>query len=161
MKYKTTPSLLLSLLLLISPFGSADDVKAKISDLSWMTGSWSGALGPMTLEENWITPTDGSLASLVRMTGDGKTTMIELIVIEEKNDSLVLHIQQWDPGFVPRTPKAQTMKLAEIGDKQVGFKATETGGMNTLAYSRPTPTTFNIDIENSIGAKMQISLQAK
>ncbi|MFT7130146.1 MAG: hypothetical protein ACI89U_002268 [Gammaproteobacteria bacterium] len=160
MKYKTTPSILLSLLLLISPYGSAD-VKAKIGDLSWMTGSWSGSLGPMTLEENWIVATDGSLASLVRMTGDGKTNMIELIVIEEKDDSLVLHVQQWDPGFVPRTPKAQTMKLAEIGDKQVGFKATEPGGMNTLAYSRPTPTTFDINIENSIGAKMQINLQAK
>jgi len=160
MKNKTTASLLLTLLVLLSPFGNAD-VKAKISDLAWMTGSWSGALGPMTLEENWIVPTDGSLASLVRMTGNGKTNMIELIVIEEKGDSLVLHVQQWDTGFLPRTPKAQTMKLAEIGENQVGFKATEPGGMNTLAYSRPTPTTFNIDIENSIGAKMQINLSAK
>ena len=52
--------------------------KASIEDLSWMSGSWAGPVGPgLTLEENWIMPVDGSIASLVRMTGNGSTSMIE------------------------------------------------------------------------------------
>ncbi len=93
---------------------------AGVADLAWMTGSWSGAVGPGTLEENWAEPHDGSIASLVRMRGDGATSMIELIVIEEEEGSLVLRIQQWDPGFKPRTPSAQRMNLASIGDSSGG-----------------------------------------
>jgi hypothetical protein len=110
------------LLVAIAPLSYAD-VKGNVSDLGWMTGSWSAALGPMTLEENWIEPVDGSIASLVRISGGGKTTMIELIVIENKGDTLELHIQQWDPGYKPRAA-AQTMKLIDLGESRVGFEAT-------------------------------------
>ena len=66
---------------------------ADIDDLAWMTGNWVGNLGPNTLEENWILPTGGSIASMVRMTGNGGTSMFEVITIEEKDGSLELHIQ--------------------------------------------------------------------
>ncbi len=132
-----------------------------VADLAWMTGSWAGAVGPQTLEENWIQPTGSSIASLVRMTGRGATSMIELIVIEEEGDSLVLRIQQWNPGFVPRTPEPQTMELIELGKNSVAFRAISPGGMKTLAYSSPDPDSFNIDIENAQGAKFQLNLQAR
>ena len=60
---------------------------ADIDDLAWMTGNWVGNLGPNTLEENWILPTGGSIASMVRMTGNGGTSMFEVITIEEKDGS--------------------------------------------------------------------------
>ena len=54
---------------------------AKISDLSWLTGSYEGAMGPgATLEENWAEAKAGSIAALVRSTANDATTMIELIV---------------------------------------------------------------------------------
>ena len=136
-------------------------VKGSISDLAWMTGSYAGAVGPQTLEENWIQATDGSIASLVRMTGEGKTSMIELIVVEQDGESLVLHIQQWDPGYTPRPQGAQKMKLAALGDKSVTFAATGAGGMKKLSYSKPTPDAFNIDIETGEGATFQLNLKAR
>lgn len=136
--------------------------KVKLSDLSWMTGSWTGPVGPgLTLEENWIQPVDGSLAALVRITGNGKTSMVELIVIEEENDSLVLRVKQWDAGFKPRTPKPQTFKLVTMGENMVGFEAIDSGVMKTLAYSRPEEGLFNIDIENVEGGIYQINLVAR
>ncbi len=153
-------AILLILLAATASSGLAETDKPSVSDLAWMTGSWAGPVGPGTLEENWIQPIGGSIASLVRMTGNGATSMVELIVIEEENDSLVLRIQQWNPGFAPRTPGPQTMTLAEMKKNRVGFTATE-GGMRSLAYSRPTPDTFNIDIETSAGAKFQINLKAR
>ena len=150
--------LILSLLMAFSWTALADS-HATVSDLSWMTGSWSGPAGENTLEENWTQPVGGSIASLVRMTGGGTTSMVALIVIEEENNSLVLRIKQWDPGFVPRTPAPQVMELIEIAKNRVSFKATQPGGIKTLAYSRPTENEFNIDIETGEGAKFQLNLK--
>jgi hypothetical protein len=157
---KSFTSFLLINLLLIAPAAFAD--KPTVSDLSWMSGAWVGPAGPgVTLEENWIMPTGGSIASLVRMTGDGKTSMVEMIVIEEENDTLVLRIQQWDPGFTPRTPSAQTMSLTEIGETSVSFVSASEGGMKTLGYSKADDDSFNIDVETTDGAVFQLTLKAR
>jgi hypothetical protein len=138
------------------------DPAGKVSALSWMTGAWAGPAGPgVTLEENWIQPTGGSLASLVRMTTADATPMVELIVIEEESDTLVLRIQQWDPGFSPRTAEPQTMTLTELGERSVKFTAASAGGLKTLAYSSPAPDAFHIDIETADGTPIALKLNAR
>lgn len=159
MKSKNLAAGLFSILALLSTSAFAGP-PAKIDDLSWMTGSWAGPLGPNTLEENWIKPTSGSIAAMVRMTGEGSTSMFEVITIEEVDGSLELHIQQWDAGFKPRTEAAQKMELTEIGDRMVSFTAVSEGGMKTLGYTSPTATTFDIHVENAAGAKFTINLEA-
>jgi hypothetical protein len=143
--------------------GSASaQTPVSINALGWMTGSWSGPIGSgQTLEENWISPAGGSIASLVRITSADATPMVELIVVEEADDTLVLHIQQWNPGMTPRTPEPQVMVLSELGERQVKFTATGAGGMKTLAYSNPSPGKFVIDIETADGNQMQIPLQSQ
>ena len=134
-----------------------------VADLAWMTGSWTGSLGDsgLTLEENWILPIDGSIASLVRVTGTGSTSMVELIVVEEEDDTLMLRVQQWDPGFAPRTPGPQTMALRELGGNGVSFEATGEAGFRTLTYSRPAPDTFVIEVEVAPGEVERIELRAR
>ena len=139
----------------------AGTLNAGVADLAWMTGSWAGPAGPdSTLEENWSKPLDGSIASLVRMRGKGTTSMVELIVVEEVADSLVLHIQQWDPGFTPRPAGPQKMSLVSMGERTVSFKADGPGGLAGLTYSRPADDTFTVDVETAEGAKFQIVLKA-
>jgi len=146
----------------VTSVSAAADPTGKVSSLGWMTGAWAGPAGPgVTLEENWIQPTGGSLASLVRMTTADATPMVELIVIEEENDTLVLRIKQWDPGFSPRTAEPQTMTLTELGERAVKFTAISPGGLKTLAYSSPTADTFNIDIETADGTPVQLKLNAR
>ena len=135
-----------------------DAPKAKITDLAWMSGHWSGPMQNGTLEENWIQPTAKSLAALVRSTTGDATSMIELIVIEEENDTLMLRVQQWNPGFKPRTPAPQVMKLVSSEPNKVVFGATVEGGLKTLGYSRPAPDQFVISIETPQGAKFDIPL---
>ncbi|MDE0348092.1 MAG: DUF6265 family protein [Gammaproteobacteria bacterium] len=138
------------------------DQHPTVDDLAWMTGSWAGPVGGgMTLEENWILPVDGSMASLVRMTGNGATSMVEMIVIEEENDSLVLRLQQWDPGFVPRTPGPHTLTLRELGDNRVSFEAGDDAAFRNLTYSRPEPDTFVIEVDMGGGQQARIELQAR
>ena len=134
---------------------------ASIEQLNWMTGNWAGALGPNQLEENWIKAEGGSIAAMVRMTGNNATSMFEMITIEQVDGSLTLHIQQFDPGFVPRTPAPQKMELEEIGENSVKFVAVSEGGMASLGYSNPDPETFIIHVGQANGNTLDIPLQKR
>ena len=113
------------------------------------------------LEENWIATEGGSIAAMVRMTGSGATSMFEMITIEEVDGSLMLNIQQWDPGFEPRTESPQTMELEEITANSVKFRAVTEGGMSTLGYSNPDSETFIIHVGRPDGNVLDIPLKAR
>ena len=138
-------------------------VPGRVDDLAWMTGSWAGPLGSgQTLEEHWIEPAGGSIAALVRNTGNGATSMVELIVIEEQDNTLVLRLQQWNPGFEPRSPEPNEMVLAEVEHNRVRFESPDaTGAFKSLGYARPDAESFNIDIETHSGQKFQIRLKPR
>lgn len=161
MRTNTIRSILTAgLLTLASGLVSAAGPAATIDQLAWMTGNYAGNLGPNTLEENWIVPEAGSIAAVVRMTGPGGTSMFEMITIEEVEGSLVLHLQQFDPGFQPRTPAAIKMELAMITDKHVHFNNVGDSGMRSLGYSL-NGDTFTIHIEQPNGQTMNIELQKR
>ena len=123
--------------------GHLQSEKAGIASLSWMTGSWSGAMGPGTLEENWTQAKSGSIASLVRLTTPQGTGMVEIVNIEEAEGTLVLHLQQWGPGFTALAP-AQKMIVETTGEHTITFKAVTPGGLKQLTYSRPGDDEFEV-----------------
>jgi len=141
MRFRNT--LFVTPLLLASGWCAAQPA-ASIDQLAWMTGTWTVALGPNTLEENWVTPSGGSIAAMVRMYGES-TSMFEVITIEEKEGTLAMTIQQWGSGFEPRTPEAQQLILSEISDQRVMFEAVTEGPMTRLGYSR-SGDTFTIEL---------------
>lgn len=133
---------------------------AKVADLTWMSGTWQAAIGPGTLEENWTAPGNGSIGTLVRMSGPNGVSMWEVITIEEKEGSLSMSVQQWNKGFEPRTPVAQKLALEEIDKQRVKFKAVTEGGMTTLQYSR-NGDTFSIEMGVPAGNTVKMDLKAK
>ncbi len=139
------------LVLLVCAPTFAEGPSAKVSDLAWMTGHYKGNTGNGSLEENWAEPEGGSIACLVRSTGGGATTMIELVVIEEEGDSLTLRLKQWDPGMEPRAEGFQVMELIEIGDKKVAFKNTGEVGLQQLGYSL-NGDQFTLSVKTAQGA---------
>lgn len=155
-------ALTLALGTLIMPVANAAQTPsaATVAALSWMTGTWAGPVGAGELEETWTVPRDGAIQAVVRMTGGGKTSMVELIVIEEEEESLTLRLQQWDPGFKPRTPGPATMKLVELGDNTVAFEATSAAEIAKLRYTR-SGDSFTISIENAAGATFDLPLTAR
>ena len=142
-------------------FASSLTAGVTVQDLQWMSGTWTGSVGgPVKLQENWTVPEAGSIQSLVRMTAGDTTTMVELIVVEEIDESLQLHIQQWDKGYVPRAGGAQRMTMESVGENYVKFKDASGGGLKTIQYSRPgNASTFVIDIVTAMGQPMKIELQ--
>lgn len=165
MKQRSIVSLTLSLtaLLLLAavPVTAAEGAASSVADLAWMTGSWKGATGAGTLEENWLRPDAGTIASLVRGTNGTATNMIELIVIEEEEGTLMLRLQQWNPGYQPRSPEPQVMRLVESGKNSVTFEATGEGGLKRLGYSRPADDQFVVKGETARGQVFEIKLEAQ
>ena len=153
--------LLIAMLLAVTGV-AADNHGPKVADLAWMTGTWSGGMGQGgSLEENWAVPKNGSMAALVRgFSPDGTTNMIELISIEEENDTLMLRLKQWNPGMTPRAEGFQVMKLVESKDRMVRFENIGEGGLATLGYSRPADDKFVISIELPNGQELDIPLDA-
>lgn len=123
---------------------------ADINDLAWMTGRWSGAMGPTTLEETWNRPLAGTMVAAVRISGPtetepASTSIVELIIINEENGNLVLRLQQFSKTMEPRFP-AQSLKMTSSGDNTVTFEATGEGGLHKIIYSRPSSDKFNIEV---------------
>ncbi len=137
--------------LLLAGMAAADSPPpaASIADLAWMTGAWEGPMGEnAVLQETWLEPADDAMIAAVRMLEDGRTNMVELIVIEESEGTLVFRIQQWSKSYEPRMPAPQKMLLAELGENSVRFEAEEAGNaFRSLTYSRPSPEAFNIKLE--------------
>ncbi len=146
-------------LFLFAPLTGFSEHHAKVENLSWLTGSWDGQLGPNVLEENWSLPRSGSIASLVRQTGPDGMGMIEMVFIEEANGTLELHLQQWDSGFSPRSPAAQKMTMADMTENSVTFRAVGEGGLAQLKYSRPSADEFNIDVRTMTDQEFTIKLK--
>ena len=151
-------AILVALLMLLPIAGFSDD-HAKVENLSWLTGSWDGQLGPNVLEENWSLPRSGSIGSLVRQTGPDGMGMVEMVFIEEANGTLELHLQQWDSGFVSRTPGAQKMTMSEMTENSITFLALGEGGLAELKYSRPTEDAFHIDVKTATDQAFTIRLK--
>ena len=137
--------------LLLAGLAAADAAPptASIADLAWMTGAWEGPMGEnAVLQETWLEPAEDAMIAAVRLLDNGKTNMVELIVIEESEGTLIFRIQQWSKSYEPRMPAPQKLVLAELGDNLVRFEAEEAGNaFRSLTYSRPSPEAFNIKLE--------------
>lgn len=140
----------------------AEGPAAKVTDLAWMTGTHSGALGGAgTIQEIWSAPDAGNISALVRGAANGANNMVELIVIEEKEGSLELHIQQWNPGYVPLPNGPATMKLVEIGENMVKFEGVSEGAFKYLGYSKPDAGSFVISITTPTGQSFDLPLKTQ
>ena len=85
--------------------------------------------------------------------------MVEIVNIEEMDGTLVLHIQQWDPGFVARA-EAQKMVLDSIGEQRVSFVAASSGGLKKLGYTLTETGQFLIEVTTAEDQEITLPLAA-
>lgn len=94
--------------------------KAGISDISWLSGSWSGTgLGGVS-EEVWGKPNGGIMVGTYRLIIDGKPLFYEMMWLLEREGSLILRLKHFSPDLAGWEEKDKTVDFKfvdRIGDK--------------------------------------------
>jgi len=151
-------SILAMVVVMTSMNAMADPVPGRVSDLTWMAGYWTGPFGEETLEEHWMHPSEDSVLGTVRITHNGATRIMEFILIEQVEDSLLFRVNQWLPGMKSLHDEPQIMTLTDVGDRSIAFESAGGFVFKTLAYSRPADDRFVIDAELATGERLQLEL---
>jgi hypothetical protein len=119
-------------------------IAARLDDLAWMVGRWTGTLGEQTVEEDWSSPKAGSMATMVRLSSANGIDTIELIVIREADDTLVLHLRQFSPSLELRL--AQDMPLATLEGQSVSFLAEPGAVIKAVGYRQEAADQLMVDV---------------
>ena len=129
-----------------------------VKDLGWLTGSWTGQLGPNTIEEIWSAPTNNAIQASVRIIAGGNTSVHEFIVISQVGEDIELSLQQWAPGYVAMAP-ATKMKLIEMSENSISFEADESASITHLRYTRTAEDAFQIAVTTKDSPEFVIHLK--
>lgn len=72
-----------------------------IDDLAFLTGSWRGTAGPMTVEEVWLEPSAGNMTGVFRLAGANGVSLVEIMTITETDAGLIYRLRHFDVALVP------------------------------------------------------------
>ncbi|RNC82654.1 MAG: hypothetical protein ED559_13025 [Phycisphaera sp.] len=72
-----------------------------IEDLSFLAGSWRGDVFGSLVEETWLSPEEGNMTGVFRMTGEEKVDLVEIMTLTETDDGLMYRLRHFDTALVP------------------------------------------------------------
>jgi hypothetical protein len=72
-----------------------------LDDFSWLAGRWEGHLGPMTAEQQWMAPRNGTIQGFFRLTDAEKTIVIEVFTIRETPAGIEFYFRHFSPELKP------------------------------------------------------------
>lgn len=81
-----------------APASGQAPATAKVEQLAWVAGAWTGTLGDRTIEQHWSAPLGGSIVAMYRSLQAGRATLYELLAMEQEGDGVVLRIKHFAPG---------------------------------------------------------------
>ena len=84
------------------------------------------------------------MSTMIRLTSDTETIMIELISIREVEGSLVLHLRQFSPALEPVL--IQDMPLAALTATSVTFDGPPDGRIKQLGYRAMGSDKMEVDV---------------
>jgi hypothetical protein len=97
---------------------------AKVADMAWLAGHWTGeALGGVS-EEIWSAPRGGAMMGMYRLVKDGKPVFYELLTVVEENGSLMLRLKHFNADLTGWEEKAKTVDfpLVEVSGGAYHFE---------------------------------------
>jgi hypothetical protein len=74
---------------------------ATLADFSWLAGHWEGTLGPLTAEQEWMAPKNGTMQGFFRLTDNEKTIVIELFTVRETPAGIEFYFRHFSPELKP------------------------------------------------------------
>ena len=98
-------------------------VNARMEDLEWLEGHWSGQAGGDEVDEVWAGAAAGAVVGMFRSTAAGKVRFYEFMTITKDSDRIGLTIKHFDPDLVGWEEKdgAARLVLTESTDRRAVF----------------------------------------
>jgi hypothetical protein len=112
--------------------------RGTLDDVRWLAGHWSGeGLGGIS-DEIWSEPSAGTMVGAYRLVKDGAVSFYELMVLEEREGSLVLRLKHFSKDMVAWEEKEKTVdfRLVRTGEREVYFHG--------LTFRSPSPDELQI-----------------
>lgn len=73
--------------------------KFTLADIAWMTGPHYGEGFGGQVEEHWAAPAGGTMFGGFRLVADGKTRVLEYLVIEETDEGVIYRFKHFNPDY--------------------------------------------------------------
>ena len=97
---------------------------AKLADVAWLEGYWSGEGFGGAADESWLPPRAGVMLGVFRsLKPDGSPSFYEILGIEETEGSLRLVVKHFNPDWVgwEEKDKAVRLRLTRISPAEAAF----------------------------------------
>jgi hypothetical protein len=113
--------------------------KARIADIAWLEGSWTGTGLGGEVEELWGAPIGNSMLGTFRLVKNGQIVVCEILTIKEIDGSLVLKVKHFDSNLVGREEKDACLNfpLVKLDQAEANFDGLtyrKTNDGNLVAY---------------------------
>lgn len=111
---------------------------ARLSDLAWIAGAWTGRMGAGHMEEIWTAPDETSMVGTFRAHQAGRATFYEFMTIDQTADELVLRLRHFAGDLAAQEDKDGTLKFACVsaGRNRAVFENKATTPPERLTYTR-------------------------
>ena len=104
---------------------------ATLADFVWLAGRWEGKFSfpgsdkPLTAEQQWMAPKNGTIQGFFRLTDNEKTIVIELFTLRETPDGIFFYFRHFSPELVPQEKdEAYRLKLTKWDASRFQFDNT-------------------------------------
>jgi hypothetical protein len=116
----------------------ARPIDARLADLDWLTGSWTGEGLGGEVEEHWSKPAGGTMIGMFRLVVSGDTTRVsEFLMIEQEGDRVAYRFRHYGPRHVPwEKEEPLVFDLVKLADREAVFHSSEQTNPKRLTYRR-------------------------
>lgn len=123
----------------------AQQLRASVSDLAFLAGTWTQQHAWGDMEEVWQPPMGNCIVSTFRCVNQGKVVFYEFMVVEQGQQVPELKLRHFNPGSIAWEDKEhpEVLPVTELGKNRVVFSRT---GLK-LTYERSDPGKLIILLE--------------
>lgn len=112
---------------------------ARLADLGFLAGVWTGDMGGSYVEEAWSVPRGNNIIGYFRwLRPDGRPMLFEILTITEEEGTLHLRLRHYSATLQGKEPqeKPMTLRLESAAGKRAVFTAEKVAGdLSRIEYS--------------------------
>jgi hypothetical protein len=106
-------------------FAQANKIlESKLENIAWISGNWKGKAFGGIIEENWSSPSGGSMMATFKLIDKGTVVFYEIEIIREIENTLMLQLKHFNNDLKGWETKDETVDfpLKQITENKVVFE---------------------------------------